>query len=218
MKNISIKTDIEDEYVINTYEKIANAFSSTRPKTWDWIDKFYLSLPNKQSNILDIGCGSGRNMNNLPNTNHLFTGIDTCKEFLKIAKSNTLNVILSDMCNLPFNYNTFDAMISIASFHHLSNISRREQALQSLYNVMKPDCKCLMSVWSITQPKNSKNYNKFVYGDNYVPWKNKKGQNLGNRYYYIFQKEELENLLILSGFIIEKWEWIYGNEVITFIK
>ena len=31
-----------------------------------------------------------------------FTGIGNCPEFINICKSNNQNVILSDMCNLPF--------------------------------------------------------------------------------------------------------------------
>jgi tRNA (uracil-5-)-methyltransferase TRM9 len=215
------------------YASIAKSFSDTRPKPWDWIIKFYTELSEQvpDAHILDHGCGSGRNMVNIEldtinamnvnitMTNFKFTGIDNCIEFITIAQSKNHNAILGDMCNMvQFHNNTFDAIVSIASFHHLSDVNKRIQALNELYRVMKPGARCLMSVWSILQPEKSKNYNKFVYGDNIVPWKNKQGHIISNRYYYIFNDNELENLICSCGFSIKSVKWIYGNTVIEFIK
>ena len=211
------------------YASIASLFSDTRPEPWDWIIKFYTELSENEPNahILDHGCGNGRNMVNInldntmnvTMTNFKFTGIDNCIEFITIAKSRNYNAILGDMCNMNmFRDSIFDAVISIASFHHLTNVNDRIRALNELYRVMKSGARCLMSVWSIIQPEKSKNYNKFVYGDNIIPWKNKQGHVVSNRYYYIFNNNELENLICSCGFIIKSTKWIYGNNVIEFIK
>ncbi len=194
------------------YEKIAINFSDKRFSTWNWIDDFIISIP-KGSTILDIGCGNGRNMK-YPNYN--FYGIDNCSNFVKLAKQITPNVYLSDMTNLPFDDNTFDAIISIASYHHLSSHERREQALKEMYRVLKPNGKILISIWSINQTHNKKLDNKFTYGDNIVPFKNNKGEIIGNRYYYIFQLAELYNLLN-KYFLIDTHEWIHGNEVFVMV-
>lgn len=221
-------TEIEQTNVINAYSRIADSFSATRPKPWDWIIDFYyrLYIINPNAYILDHGCGGGRNMTNIyiDNekkiiTNFSFTGIDSCQEFVNIAKNSGYTVYLSDMCKLiNIKSNIFDGIVSIASFHHLSNVERRIQALQELFRVMKHGGLCLMSVWSIIQPKKSKNYNKFNFGDNIVSWKDKKGNICANRYYYIFKVIELQELITNTGFIINNCKWYYGNTVIEFTK
>lgn len=210
--------EIENTGVTQTYNKIATAFSNTRSKPWNWIQDFLKSLPN-ESSILDIGCGNGRNMTNvMEGQNHQFKGVDSCQEFVGIANKNGKDVVLSDMCQLPFEDNSFDAILSIASFHHLSIPERREKGLKEMRRILKPGGKILMSVWSITQPENSKNYGKFVYGPNIVPWKNKYGVVEGERYYYIFQIKELTDLILDEDFNITNWTWNYGNEVLQFKK
>ena len=210
--------DLENTGVTQTYNKIATAFSNTRTKPWDWIQKFLKSLPN-ESSVLDIGCGNGRNMTNVVKGQNLtFKGVDSCQEFVEIANKNGKDVVLSDMCQLPFEDNSFDAILSIASFHHLSTPERREKGLQEMRRVLKPGGKILMSVWAITQPEHSKNYGKFKYGDNIVPWKNKYGVIEGERYYYIFQIKELTDLILDEDFHITDWQWDYGNEVLLFQK
>ncbi len=205
--------EFEKAHVNDIYENIANNFSDKRYTSWDWIDKFIYLLP-LQSNILDIGCGNGRNMKY---DNYNFYGVDNCLKFIELAKQVSPNVYLSDMTSLPFEDNLFDAIISIASFHHLSNNIRREQCLSELYRVLKPGGKILLSIWSINQSHNKKLDNKFTYGDNIVPFKNNKGENIGNRYYYIFQLDEIYNLLT-KYFTIETHDWIHGNEVFILTK
>ncbi len=200
--------NIEDMCVKNVYETIAQNFSDKRYIIWDWIEEFINTFP-KSSYILDIGCGNGRNM---MNSDYNFIGIDNCYNFTNIAKNKNLNIILSDMTYLPFANNTFNAIISIASFHHLSNINRRRECLSEMRRVLKVNGKILLSVWSINQSHNKKLKDQFEYGDNMVPFYDNKKNNLGNRYYYIFEINELKSLL-LEFFIIEHHYWKHGNEI-----
>jgi SAM-dependent methyltransferase len=200
--------DFEIENVKNIYENIALEFSDKRLNKWSWIDSFIFEF-SKDSNILDLGCGSGRNMEY---KDYNFIGVDNCINFINIAKSKNLNVILSDITNLPFKNNTFDGIIAIASFHHLYTINRRIQCIKELKRILKIDGKILLSVWSYNQSHNKKLNNKFTYGDNIVPWKDNKGNIKGNRYYYIFKLNEIINLLE-QEFKIISYQWIYGNEV-----
>jgi ubiquinone/menaquinone biosynthesis C-methylase UbiE len=205
--------EFEHKNVRNIYNNIAESFSDKRYTTWDWIDNFINTI-DINSKILDLGCGNGRNMKY---PNYIFYGVDNCEEFIKLAKLVSSNVYLSDMTTLPFEDNLFDAIISIASFHHLSTIERRIKCLEEINRVLKPGGKILLSIWSINQSHNKRLNNKFVYGDNIVPFKDNKGNIIGNRYYYIFQIEELYELLS-KYFNIISHNWIHGNEILMLIK
>ncbi len=200
--------EFEITNVKNIYENISNEFSEKRMTKWNWIDNFIYSFP-KYSTLLDLGCGSGRNMEY---NDYNFYGIDNCINFINIANKKNLNVLLSDMTKIPFNNNTFDGIIIIASFHHLSTIERRKKCLQELNRTLNKTGKILLSIWSINQSHNKKLNNKFNYGDNIVPFKDNKGNILGNRYYYIFKIDEIIELLS-KYFTIISHEWIHGNEV-----
>ena len=203
--------DFEHKNVKLVYEKIANDFSNTRLISWIWVDDFIKSHKH-HSTILDVGCGNGRNMKY---DNYNFYGVDNCEKFIELAKKISENVVLTEMTNLPFPDNYFDAIISIASFHHLSDINRREQCLKEMNRVLKPNGKILLSIWSKNQSHNKKL--NFEYGINMVPWKDNKGNIHGNRYYYIFQDDEIYNILN-KYFKIDSHHLIRGNEVFKLSK
>ena len=147
---------------------------------------------------------------------HNFIGLDNCSSFLNICQQKSLNVLQSDITKLPFNDNTFDNIICIAVFHHLSNIERRMNCLKEMYRVLRLGGQVLISVWSKNQSHNKKlNFN---YGKNLVPWKSNKGISKCFRYYYIFRCKKLEDLFLESDFSIKNWEWIHGNEVVILEK
>ena len=138
---------------------------------------FYRSIYGKRcqkSKILDIGCGNGRNM--LYN-GFEFSGIDISNEFVKICVSRGLNVKKGTMIDLPFEDNTFNVILSIASFHHLNNENDRNKALQEMKRVLQPGGIVLLYVWSKNQPKRTKRVFE-NYGDVLVPWKSKRWKNI----------------------------------------
>ena len=169
--------------------------------------------------IYDIGCGNGRNMFY---PNQIFKGIDNSPEFVNICKNKGLNVYLSDMTTISFDSESSDAVISIASFHHLSTEERRISCLNEIYRILKPNGKILISVWSKIQPPKTKRSFQ-DYGANYVPWKhiNSNSENKIKtqiRYYYIFKIEELEELFAKTDFKIIKRDWDCGNEIFILEK
>ena len=116
-------TTTEKQYVKDVYENIANRFDSTRLYTWSWIEEFLEKLPST-SLVYDIGCGNGRNM---MNNKIKFIGIDNCENFINICKSKNLEVINSNITNIPLDNNRCDAIICIALFHKLSNIDNNNK-------------------------------------------------------------------------------------------
>ena len=103
------------------YEEISKHFSNTRKVRWNWVDNFINNLPDYIT-IYDLGCGNGRNME-FKNKN--FIGIDNCNNFIEICKAKNLNVIKSNILQLPIESNSADAIICIAVFHHFNNINDR---------------------------------------------------------------------------------------------
>ena len=203
--------EFEKVNVKSVYEEIAPYFQKTRTYVWDWIPGFIRQFPNT-SIICDVGCGTGRNMLK----NHCkFVGIDNCANLPKICENAGNEVLLSDMCCLPLNDSSVDGILSIASFHHLKTVDRRKLALHEMRRILKPGGKVLLSVWSINQPQKTRRI--FTnYCDVMVPW-DQKGT-IYSRYYYIFQIDELKNLIVEAGFMIKSHVWNCGNEVFELTK
>ena len=204
-------TEIEENYVKGVYENIAKRFNHSRAFKWKWIDDFYKTL-NKNSLVYDIGCGSGRNMNY---DGLQFIGIDNCHNFIKICESKKLNVIETNVTNIPFEDNTADAIICIAMFHQLSSYENRIQTLLEIKRLVKIGEKILLSVWSINQPAKTKRiFDK--YGDNIVLWNNY--GIIYERYYYIFQISEIKELFEKTGLKILEHNYDCGNEIFILTK
>jgi len=150
------------------------------------------------------------NYNNLT-----FVGIDNCKNFLNICRKKNLNVIESNLMSIPLKDESCNAIICIAVFHHFSCHENRLKALNEIYRLLKPDGKILLSVWSINQP--SKTRRSFdTYGTNIVSY-NKNG-NIYNRYYYIFELDEIKNLFEKSKLFLSKYYHDCGNEIFELKK
>lgn len=196
---------IEEINVKQIYDKIANEFDNTRYRPWTCVENFLDSIP-PNSNIGDIGCGNGKNMLYRKDCNNY--GCDFSKNLVNICLQKNLNVVIGDILNIPYNDNIFDNTICIAVIHHLSSTEKRKKAIQELIRVTKNGGKILILVWALEQESDSRR--KFVKQENMVDWKDKKGNLLGKRYYYVFRKGELESL-INDNIKIEKSFYERGN-------
>jgi SAM-dependent methyltransferase len=96
--------------------------------------------------ILDLGCGSGRDLLHFSHKGYRVVGIDYSLPLLRLA--NTLShqpIIQGDLAYLPFNHNVFDAGWAIGSLLH---IARRliSSVLSDIHRILKPDACLLTSV------------------------------------------------------------------------
>jgi len=182
-------------------KKIWNAISqpwkSFRVKPIGEIVEF---LKNKKGKILDLGCGSGRNFVKINGTIY---GVDFSENMLKFAKEraekNEFKVELakSEVFDLPFDGDFFDAAIFVAVLHCIPDAKKREKALKELFRVLKPKAEAFISVWDKNQ-KRFKNKKK----ESFIPWKHEGKEYL--RYYYLYDKKEIISLLKKTGFEIVK--------------
>jgi len=191
------------------YNSIARDFSRTRYKIWPGVSNFLDQFAN-YSNILDIGCGNGKNILAKPNLN--FKGIDISSQMIQICQSKGLDCVESSMTLMPFQNDIFDGFICIASYHHLSNEQDRIDALNEMYRILKYGGVGLITVWAMEQPSDSKF--KFTKSDEYVKWKCVETKQEFYRYYHIYKINELETEIKrlqpkfkIQNVILEKGNW-----------
>jgi len=174
------------------WNKIAEKWTRFRNKSPKEVEEF---LKDKEGNILDLGCGSGRNFTK--NTRQKLYAVDFSEEMVKFARINAeelgidADIKLMNITNLEFKDNFFDAAIFISTLHCLESSKLRKKALEELFRVLKPRAQTIITVWKKDKSKKTE-------------WINKEGDNKEkiNRYYYFYDKEELKNLLEKVGFKI----------------
>jgi len=182
------------------YDSIADEFDKTRRKEWTQV-KDFLDEVEKIDYVLDVGCGNGRHLK-IVNTKYcLAVGIDFSKKLLSIAKRETNAVfVCGDASHLPFCSDLFDAVLFIATLHHIPEENERVLALKEIHRVLKHGGKMLLSVWSRDAPK-FESLPPSVK-DAVVSWGRK-----ATIYYHIFDEAELLQISRLAGFTnIDVWK------------
>lgn len=153
-------------------------------------------LKQQTGKILDFGSGSGRHLSKIKKGKMYL--IDFSEEMINLAKKKAKKLkipaefAVSDMTNLLYNDNFFDAAIAISSIHCVEGQKNRKNAVKELFRVLKPGAKAEIGVWN-KRSKRFKNADK----EKYVAWTDK-----GKRYYYLFEEPEIHNLFKKIGFSI----------------
>jgi len=178
-----------DKINLDTYEVIAKEFSDTRAYVWQCV-KDFTELIKPNIDILEIGCGNGKNINYI--LNHVdcqMIGVDTCQNFVDMCKANKFKVYNNNILNLQFNDNSFDYVLCVAMFHHLLTEEDQKKAMKEILRVLKSGATCMITCWATEQP-NSNDIKKFKFdeGINIVPWKGRFELNK-TRYYYVFSEK-----------------------------
>ncbi|KAL3688151.1 hypothetical protein R1sor_014460 [Riccia sorocarpa] len=145
----SIRTpEIEKQYVHKVYDAIAPHFSSTRFAKWPKVAAFLDSL-SPGSVIADSGCGNGKYLGLNPSC--FFIGCDISPALVAICAQRGHEALVADALHLPYRSGFYDAAISIAVLHHLSNDQRRVRAVEELVRVVRTGGKVLITVWAVEQ-------------------------------------------------------------------
>jgi ubiquinone/menaquinone biosynthesis C-methylase UbiE len=138
---------------------------------------------------------------------------------IKIAKNKSewkeeasrVNLLQGDIGFLPLKNESVDAVLYIATLHHLPTPQDRLQSLLEIKRCLKPGGSSLISVWAQEQEKFKEELEKskdnqedgFEYGDIFLPWRLKEGGEF-QRYYHLFSKNEWEDLIAKSELEIVK--------------
>ena len=151
--------------------------------------KIYLKIPAK---ILDAGCGTGSRAEEC----HIYgkvTAIDINNTALKLAnKKNIHQVRKADICDLPFDQNTFDAVLCLDVLYHRS-VKNDLLALKECLRVLKPGKIILLRVPAF----------EFLRGSHDIVVYTRKR----------YSASEIRKLLLLSGFKIKRLT--YSNMLLS---
>jgi ubiquinone/menaquinone biosynthesis C-methylase UbiE len=153
-------------------------------------------LENKKGKILDLGSGSGRHLQKIPNGKMYL--VDFSKKMIDLAKSKAgeknidAEFKVAPLTKLPFEKNFFDYAIAISVFHCIKGEKNREKAAKELFRVLKKGGEAEIAVWN----KNTKWF-KNSPKERLVKWRDK-----GARYYYLFEPKEAYEFFKKVGFKI----------------
>jgi len=144
-------------------------------------------------NVLDAGCGNGRNSLELARTADQVIAMDASAAMVEKAKKNTekngkVRVVSGRLEKMPLADVTFDAVFCLAALHHVKPADQ-QKAARGFCRVLKAGGHLCLTVWNRQQARfrdKAKELN--------VPWKGKA------RYYYFFDEDELAGLLNKAGF------------------
>lgn len=153
-----------------------------------------------KGSLLNLGCAHGPDFIPFRDSFKLY-GVDFSDEMLSLARKYSLKfnfnveLTLADVRQLPYPDDSFDWVISVATYHHIKGEQERLKALNELKRVLKPGGEAFITVWNRWQPGFW-----FKPRELYVPWRKK--DKILYRYYHLFSYAELEKLSIKAGFKI----------------
>ena len=105
------------------------------------------------NDLLDCGCGTGPMISLLyeNDSSKNYTGLDITPKMIEVAKNKNLegvNWVVGDCENLPFEENSFDAIICSNSFHHYPN---PQKFFNSAKKVLKPGGRLILQDYTASK-------------------------------------------------------------------
>ncbi len=208
--------------VMNTYDSIAKHFDVTRYKPWPETIKFSEILE-PGSRVLDLGCGNGRNLRHLISKGMKVMGMDISAGQLDVAIGRAKKEIAGDgseygfatgdVEHVPVKDDSMDAVLYIATLHHLTSPDARLSSMNEIWRVLKPGGMCLVSAWAREQDKFKDELDEGQHdigedweeGDMLLPWTLKSDEDVKNgrkfmRYYHLYSESEFDDMLEATAF------------------
>lgn len=190
---------MEQNHVHSVYSLINKHFSDTRVAIWNCVELFLNKLPLNSLIGIDVGCGNGKYEKYTSTlTQRHMIACDICPELVSIASASasksTADFLLANGLNIPFVTNSFDFAISIAVIHHLSTHTKRLTFLREIIRCSAPNAMILITAWAAEQPIKKK-WQHLGNNDYLIPWTDKFTKETHYRYYHLFSREYVDQLL-----------------------
>jgi len=220
---------IEEKFVIEAFDEIAEGYQHWRSRPWSRIKNLALRVFRRDP-ILDAGCGNGRHsiflLENGREVVALDISISMLKKYRNAAKrrllTSRLNPVQGSVVLMPFRANAFNGILCIAVLHNIPGSLRRLEALREIKRLLKPNAVAILTVWSLLQPRmmlkalKCKLFHSNIcrdFGDVLIPWR-KRGKTI-LRFYHLFTSGEIRNIVNKVGFSINLIE-VFGREYLVF--
>jgi len=178
--------EIYDKFA-QTYEENRGIFDMT-----DVFNSFYERLNVKNGNLLDLGCGAGEPFaKSFADRGWKVTGVDFSQKMLELASKYVprMQTINSDMTEVEFKSNQFDAITAIYSLFHVPSTDHAA-LFEKFYRWLCPQGKALFTYAT-------KEYTGQIEFDGYKEF-------MGQKLYYSHKNtDRLYDDLLNIGFKIE---------------
>lgn len=127
---------------MQAYENIPREMYSR--KHWEPIIDCYIKKYCNQKDVLDLGCGYGKNTPIILKYATRVFGLDISSRWLTYLKGTLIfpHLILGDAHMVPLKDGSVDVVVSTGLFEYVS----KERTLKEIRRVLKPDGYCIISV------------------------------------------------------------------------
>lgn len=138
---------------IGIWERVLEAPTKAYQELFEVERDYLVEKISPNSQVLDVGCGEGRNIKNiLAKTKNVF-GVDNDQVAVKDAAKNfenipTVKVIQAEASKLPFKNDFFDAVTFLMILPNLAN--EKQSALAEAVRVLKPNGILILSTFAET--------------------------------------------------------------------
>lgn len=150
--------------------------------------------------LINLGCGHGADFLSFKNSFDL-SGLDISSKMLEQAGKHAgkfgykARLYQGDVLDLPFERESFDWAVAVATYHHLKGPAEISCALTELYRVLKPGGEAFVTFWNRCQPRFW-----FKPRELHIPWRT--GNETLWRYYYLVSFGQAEALAAEAGFTV----------------
>jgi ubiquinone/menaquinone biosynthesis C-methylase UbiE len=179
---------MSDKPTIDAYNKIAEEFAARNSVSmYDEEFSAFCSLLKSGDTILEIGCGTGRDADELLKRGLHYTGIDASEEMLAVARARVPDgkFQVGDFYHLDFLNGTFDGFWAAASFLHVPK-KDIDSVLREARRILKPNGVGFISLKQ-----------KTVMDEGYI--KESKAGGI-ERYFAFYDKDEITGILERNKF------------------
>jgi tRNA (uracil-5-)-methyltransferase TRM9 len=215
--------------ILSTYEEMAKRVEEIRQTPWADVLFFERSLEHDRS-VLEVGCGSGRNVLYFASMGHRVVAVDISTGMLGLAVrriketgfTSSVQFIKADAASLPLRDRSFDACVYVAALHHLPSRQDRLKSLEQVSRCLRNGGRALISVWAFEQERFKEKMEDQAgrnegFGDVMVPITSKNG-NVIERFYHLFIEGELEELVEGCGLGIERHFKSHDNYFVVAVR
>ena len=187
----------------NVRDGVSGDWARYRTRRADEVNDF---LAGKKGKVLDLGCGSGRNFVE----GFDFYGVDFSQKLLDVAKErNYVELKKGVTDDIPYGDEFFDYVVFVRVLHCVETEVKRRKSLEEVYRVLKKGGEAVISTIG---RGNQRVKNKPKEG--VIPWT--VGGEKFERYNYIYDKDEFEDLLKGAGFEIVSLE--EGKNIVAVVR